>query len=140
MNHSSTLLKCFYRLILLTLLLGMTYVVTRAGYNFAHWVPHDFLRSLGLSYASLLWAEQNADVALHFFGAALLTSLIYLAKLPLIENSAKNAFLAVSMLCLGAELVQMSIGRGYQNSDLLLGILGGFMAYLLIEKNKQSPN
>lgn len=139
MNDLTPYTKWFYRALLLALLAPMIYVVTRHGYNFAHWVPHGFIRGLGVSYESLLWAEQNADVALHFFGAALLVMLIHKAQLRPFSLTPKHSFATVVILCIGAEAFQFVIGRGLETSDLLLGILGGFMAYLAIDKNKLSP-
>ena len=121
-------------MLLTVLLTGMIYVVTRPAYNFAHWVPHNFLRRIGVSYDQMLWAEQNADLALHFFGAAILVFLIYRASLPILGKTVKCALATVIVLCIGAEIVQFTLGRGVETSDLLLGILGGFMAYLAIDK------
>lgn len=114
----------------------MLYVVTRPAYNYATWVPHDFLRSIGVSYQTLHWGEANGDLFLHFFGAAAITLLIYAARLPFLNQSAWRAYCSVILLCIGAEIFQYTIGRGAQSSDLLLGISGGFMAYLAINKNK----
>ena len=140
MNDSPAYMKWFYRMLLLSVFIIMSYVVTRSGYNFAHWVPHRFLREMGLSYNALLWGERNADVALHFLGAAILVWLVYLAALPVFSLTPKRAFVTVVILCLGAELFQLWIGRGFQTSDLLLGIVGGFMAYLMIDKYKTSSS
>lgn len=138
MNNSAHYIKWFYRLILSLSLMGALYVVTRPAYNFAHWVPHSFLRSIGFSHAQLLWAEQNADVALHFFGAGLLVWLIYKARISVFYTDSKRIFIFVVLLCFGIEITQYMIGRGLETSDLLLGILGSFMAYLGINKNKLS--
>ena len=113
----------------------MTYVVTRPSYNFSHWIPHDFIRSMGVPYSARLWAEQNVDVFLHFFGSFAITLLFFAAKLNLKLARPLTISLFVAFLCVSAELFQLSIGRGFESSDLLLGILGTFMAYLTI-KNK----
>lgn len=114
----------------------MTWVVTRPSYNFAHWVPHNFLEFIGIPYPIVLVAEQNADKFLHFAGGIVLTILIFLADLPGIRKNTLNSLLLVSFMCLAAELAQYLIGRGTETSDLLLGICGSFMAYLALE-NKQ---
>jgi len=114
----------------------MTWVVTRPVYNYAHWVPRQFLRKIGVPYDVLLWAEVNGDLFLHFFGGLVLVLLIYLSRLPIFGRSALTALLSVIALCVSAELFQYLIERGAQSRDLLLGIMGGFMAYLAIDKNK----
>lgn len=93
-------------------------------------MPRNLLRDLGLRYETLLWAEQNADVALHFFGALILTLLLYYSRLPCISAPKIRPFCVVCVACLGAEVAQQLIGRGIETSDLLLGICGSFMAYL----------
>ena len=112
-----------------------TYVVTRSSYNFAHWVPHNLLRTIGLDYATILWAEQNADIALHFFGGFGLTLLLIHARLPFISLPLWRPLAIIVLLCFAAEGAQYLIGRGTETSDLLLGICGSFMAYLASYKN-----
>lgn len=135
MNQSPTYMKWFYRALLVLLASALTYVVTQPSYNFAHLVPHNLLRQVGISYASILWAESNADIFLHFFGAAVLTWLIHGARLPYLHCKRYSSFIVVCSLCIAAEVVQYFIGRGVETSDLLLGICGSFMAYLAIDKN-----
>lgn len=116
------------------LALLMAYVATRQSYNFAHWVPHHLLRDLGIPYKAVLWGEQNADSFLHFFGGLSLTGLIYGARFKIFAAQPWRILLFVTLLCLFAELFQFVIGRGVESSDLLLGILGSFMAYSTINK------
>lgn len=127
-------LKWACRSVFLLLAITMTYVTTRESYNFSHWVPHNFLRGLGVPYRAILWAERNADIFLHFFGAMALTFLTYGARLTFFNARPLFIFILVSILCLSAEVFQFSIGRGMQSSDLLLGILGSFMAYSTVNK------
>lgn len=127
-------MKWFCRIVLIGLTLSMSYVVTQPSYNFAHWVPHNTLRSIGISYANLLWAEQNADTVLHFFGAALLTALLYGSDLLWLKKNRLIPLALVCLACLAAELAQHIIGRGMETRDLLLGICGSFMAYLVVQK------
>lgn len=142
MNQSNDELNQFYkdlfkwscRGIFLVIFTVMTYVVSRKSYNFSHWVPHQMLRNLGIPYHVVLWGEQNADIFLHFFGAMILTLLIYGAKLALFAGRANTIFAVVCFICVAAEAFQFAIGRGIESSDLLLGILGSFMAYLSINK------
>jgi len=126
--------KWMSRVLLITLLILMTYVATRQSYNFSHWVPHRFFQDIGIPYSARLWAEQNADVFLHFFGAMSLTVLIYTAKFNKILSRPLTISLLIAALCLCAEIFQYSIGRGFESSDLLLGFLGVFMAYSTINK------
>ena len=115
----------------------MTYVVTRPSYNYAHWVPHSFLRSIGIPYSALLWFETNGDSFLHFFGAALLSYLLISSQIRYISSPPIRAIYCVISICIAAEVTQFLIGRGFEINDLLLGILGSFMAYLTIIKYKQ---
>lgn len=134
-NRNRKLINWFCRLILMILLSCMIYVVTQPSYNYAHWVPRQFLRTIGISYEALLWAERNGDMFLHSFGAFTLTVLFHHSRLPFAPRSSLFALVCVAVLCVTAELFQHLIGRGAQSLDLLLGLLGGFMAYLAIDKN-----
>ena len=98
-------------------------------------MPHHLLRKLNIPYWAILWGEQHADKFLHFFGAAALVWLITYARFSSISE--RSALFISCLLCVGAECAQMWIGRGYNSSDLLLGILGSFMAYLGIRKNRR---
>jgi len=115
----------------------MTYVVSSPEYNYAHWVPRSTLHQLGFSYDHLLWLERNGDYFLHFGGALLITLLLSVSKLPWVRQAPWRPLLLTVLMCFGAEALQFVIGRGVQSSDLLLGILGSFMAYLCITKNKK---
>jgi len=134
MKHSSLYIKWFSRSLLLISLLVMAYVATKPNYNLAHWVPHGFLRQLGLPYSFVLHAEQNLDKALHFFGAALLTFLIIKSNFTFLNE--QQILCLVIALCFAAELVQLLIGRSFNSIDLLLGFSGSFMAYLGITQNR----
>jgi len=116
--------------------LAISYVATRDSYNFAHWIPHRLLREIGVPYHFVLRSEQNADVLLHFFGAVILTALIFGSKLPFFKSYPLSIFALVCVLCIGAELFQLMIGRGIESSDLLLGILGSFMAYSALNNKR----
>jgi hypothetical protein len=116
----------------------MTYVATRESYNFSHWVPHPLLKNMGVPYAVVLWSEQNADIFLHFFGALFITLLIFGAQFWFFKTRPLAIFIFVSFLCAGAELFQYLIARGFESNDLLLGILGSFMAYSAIKKKNQN--
>jgi hypothetical protein len=126
--------KWMFRGFLLFASFAMTYVVTRESYNFSHLVPHRWLREIGVPYPFVLWSEQNADILLHFIGAMILTVLISGSKLPFFNSRPLTIFILVSALCVGAELFQLIIGRGVESSDLLLGILGSFMAYSALKQ------
>jgi len=93
------------------------------------------MRRMGLNYEQLLWIEQNTDIALHSVGGFVLTLLLHGSKLPGIRPHPSRAVICISILCVVAELVQLAIGRGIDYSDLLLGIFGSFMAYLVVYKN-----
>jgi len=142
MNQSKDELKQFYshalkwacRSVFVVLAMLMTYIVTRESYNFVHWVPHHFLREIGIPYQVVLWSERNADLFLHFLGAMALTLLIYGARFKVFIAHSWYIFVFVSFICLATEVFQLVIARGFESSDLLLGILGSFMAYSTINK------
>ena len=134
MKHSSIDIKWFYRGFLIVLVITMTYLVTQPSYNFSHWVPRGFLKSLNIPYKMILYSERHIDKALHFFGAAIIVWLISKAQILSIKKRGALGF--TLLLCLAAECVQLQIGRGFNSIDLLLGILGSFMAYLSIKENK----
>ena len=131
MKHSPVYMKWFSRCLLLALIVSITYIVIQPSYNFSHWINHGLLKKLNIPYEWVLWGEQHADKFLHFFGAAILVMLIIKSQLPFINN--RLAVLLVCSLCLIAEIAQLFIGRGFNSIDLLLGILGSFMAYLGIK-------
>lgn len=128
------LIKWLSRLILVALFASMAYVVTRHSYNFSHWIPHHFFRDIGIPYSARLWAEQNADLFLHFFGAMTLTVLLHASRINKSLSRPLTISSIVAAMCVFAEIFQYSIGRGFESSDLLLGFLGVFMAYLTINK------
>lgn len=134
MNQSAEQLKWFYRSCLIIVMAALSYVVLKPSYNLAHRVPHNTLRWLGANYDQLLWIEHNIDLALHAVGGFVITALAVLSKLPFIGRSAVRVLILVSVLCVAAEVIQYKIGRGAQSLDLLLGILGGFMAYLAFSR------
>jgi len=123
--------KWFYRITLFTIIVGFGYVVLQPHYNFAHWVPHSFLRGIGFSYSSLLWFEQNADGFLHFSLSWLLTLLIYKSHFRIFKFHARRMLLFIITSQLGLEIVQNYVGRGFDYSDLLYGIIGCFVAYFV---------
>jgi len=47
MKQSTIYIKWFCRALLLLLLGSMGYIASRPEYNFAHWIPHGFLRDIG---------------------------------------------------------------------------------------------
>ena len=140
MNSKQIYIVWLSRCVLFIIATLMTYVVTRSSYTYAHWIPHTFLRELGVTYSALLWFVTNGDSFLHFFGAALLSFLLIQSRIRFISTPPLRAIACVITICILAELAQLSIGRGLEINDLLLGILGSFMAYLAIIKNKQVTN
>ncbi|RBP51538.1 hypothetical protein [Arenicella xantha] len=138
MNQASSYMKWFYRILLLMLFTAMSFLVTRSGYNTAHWMPHNILRELGLNYQQRLWLETHTDIALHLLGAFVLTLLLYAADLLILRKRVTLILATVVSLCVVAEFAQHILGRDVESKDLLLGILGSFMAYLVIHKNKKA--
>ena len=122
------------RLCLILVILPSAYVATRTSYNFAHWIPHRFLYDLGIPYIWVLRFEQNADWLLHPLIAFGITWLLIHARIPIISQPAIRVFFVVCLACIGLEIYQYLIDRGIETSDLLLGILGSFMAYFASTK------
>lgn len=136
MTDRQTFRKWFSRACLAVLVGLLAAVAFQPEYNFAHWVPHRFLRDLGLSYQALFWFESNADVLLHFLGAWALTYLLYRADFAVFAGRFWIVWLVTVALLVIAEAIQHVIGRGIDYGDLLFGTLGCFMAYFtIIEKN-----
>jgi len=133
MKHSPLYIKWFCRCLLVLLGSLMTYVVIQPSYNFSHLIPHSLFKQLHIPYKVVLLGEQHADKLLHFFGAIALMFLLTKAKIWFINK--RWAFILTCLLCLVAELTQFFIERGFNSSDLLLGFLGSFMAYLGINEN-----
>ena len=133
MKHSTLYIKWFCRCLLVLLTSFMTYVVVQPSYNFSHLIPHSLLKQLNIPYKVVLLGEQHADKFLHFFGAIALVFLLTKSQIYLINK--RWAFILTCLLCLAAEMTQFFIQRGFNSSDLLLGFLGGFMAYLGINEN-----
>jgi len=132
MKHSRWDIKWFYRGLFLILFCLGTFIATRQSYNYAHWIPHALLREIGLPYSAVLWGEQNLDKLLHLIGAAALTWLIIKSDFSSLKKP--HIFLLVALICIFAECAQAMIGRGFNSLDLLLGILGSFVAYLATTK------
>ena len=133
MTDYQYIIKCFCRFALVTLASLMTYVVVQPEYNFAHWVPHHFLKRIGLSYKAVLYFEQHADILLHLFGAFILTLLLYCSAF---FKNRLSVVIIILLLVLSTEIVQLIIGRGFDLIDLTLGVAGSMFALLLI--NRQS--
>ena len=133
--------KLLCRVLLILLFSSMLYIVLLPGYNFAHFVPHAFLRSLGIPYQYRLNFEIHMDKLLHFGGAFFLLLLFYGAKF----NSHRSAsfrlisyFILVVLMIISAEVVQHFRGRGFSISDLLFGLAGAISGLLtIILTNKQ---
>ena len=123
--------KWFCRAALALLVISVCFVVFRQSYNFAHWVPHNFLRSIGLSYASLLYFERHADKLLHIVVAFTLTKLMIYAEIQSISRPKHRALILVIAVLILVEIIQWQIGRGFEVTDAALGIISSYWAYRL---------
>jgi hypothetical protein len=124
-------LKWFYRIALFILLIVAGYVALQPQYNFAHWIPHHFLRDIGFSYSKLLWFEQNTDGFLHFGISYLLTLLIFKSQFQVFRKYSGSLLFFLVGGQLAVEISQFYLGRGFDYSDLLYGIIGCFVAYFV---------
>lgn len=130
-KHSKWLCRC----LLVLLFSGMFYITLLPGYNFAHFVPHPLLRTLGVPYEYMLGFENHMDKLLHFGGAFCLLFLLYGAKLSSSHSfyfQLFSYFFLILCMVFGAEIVQHYRGRGFDSTDLLLGILGAISALLIV--------
>jgi len=115
----------------------MTYVVMLPQYNFSHWVPHGYLKSIGASYSLQLWLDHNLDKLAHFLGAIFILILLYGAKIFLYKRDNLRFYVCIYItfaLIIGAELIQKWIERGFSYADILFGLMGVFFASFLIKK------
>jgi len=125
--------KWFCRTALCCLILLMSSLVFRQSYNFAHWVPHDYLRSIGLSYSALLYFEQHADKLLHIVIAFTLTVLLICSEIEKISRPKHRALILIVTGLILVELLQFQIGRGFGVLDAGVGILASYWAFSLIK-------
>ena len=131
MNNEN--LKWIYRGFLMLVFSGMLYITLLPSYNFAHFIPHTILKSIGVPYQYMLGFENHMDKLLHFAGAFFLLILLYGSKLS--NNKQLNLFhylLLIMGMSFAAEIVQHYRGRGFNYIDLFLGISGGITAYMTI--------
>ena len=138
MTETTQYIKWFSRLFFVFLASVMAYVVVQPSYNFAHWVPHIFLYDIGVPYAAVLSFEQNADKLLHPLGAFLLTFLLIKSEISVFKLRNHIIIWIVITTVIAAELIQYYIGRGFDNKDLALGIIGCLCAYLLTKIKPKS--
>ncbi len=132
MTDTNSYRKWFYRSSLALLGIMAAYVVLQPQYNFAHWVPHNFLRSIGIPYSVLLSAESDADKLLHPILAFILTVLLFRSRFPLLKDSIYRPMMFMIAVMVTAEIVQFIVGRGYEISDLLLVLAGSILATLYL--------
>lgn len=128
MTDTNSYRKWFYRCVLIFLGLAAAYVVLQPQYNFAHWVPHRLLRSIGIPYSVLLMAESNADKLLHPLLAFIFTILLVRSRLGALKTSDYRSMQLLIFIMIAVECAQWFIGRGFGISDILLGTLGSYLA------------
>lgn len=117
----------------------MVYAVLLPQYNFSHWMPHGFLKGIGVPYSFQLWLDHNMDKMAHFFGAIYVLTLLYGAKFFLYHNPELRFKLCAAItlaLVVGAEIAQKWIERGFSFPDIVVGVIGVIIASLLINKTK----
>ena len=134
MTDTNSYRKWFCRSALILLGLIATYVVLQPHYNFAHWVPHNLLRSAGVPYSALLAFESNADKLLHPVLAFVFTMLLFESYFSVFASSIYKPMLFLIIVMIVAELAQWYIGRGFDISDVLLGVVGSGLATLYLRR------
>ena len=136
MTDTNSYRKWFYRCALTLLGLLSTYVVLQPEYNFAHWVPHKLLRSMGVPYSVVLAAESNADKLLHPLLAFIFTILLHRSRFKLLNASIYRPMQVLCVVMVAAETAQWYIGRGFEASDVLLGGMGTYLAILYQQRKE----
>ena len=87
-----------------------------------------------MPYSALLWLDHNIATAIHFCVALIGTALLYYSDLFIHSDKQqrlKVCVLVFAVLALATEIVQISIGRGFQMIDLIAGLLGISLAYTI---------
>ena len=136
MTDTNSYRKWFYRCALTLLGLLSMNVVLQPEYNFAHWVPHKLLRSMGVPYSAVLAAESNADKLLHPLLAFIFTILLHRSRLKLLNGSIYRPMQVLCVVMVTAETAQWYIGRGFEVSDVLLGGMGAYLAILYQQRKE----
>jgi len=124
------------RVVLICLAAVFTFLALQSHSLIQPYLNH-FLRSLGIPYKGLLWAELNFDYFTHILGAFLLTLLIYSSDIPWLRKSRNKVLLCgatVMSLAFVAEIGQWIIGRGFSLKDLATGAFGIFCAMYLLAR------
>ena len=129
----------FCRITLLSSTVLMAYLVLLPQYNFSHWMPHGYLKSIGTPYSFQLWLDHNLDKLAHFLGAFFILIFLYGAKFFFQKQSNSRLHLCtfITMACiLGAEIAQKWIDRGFSYPDIFFGTFGVLLALFLIKKTR----
>jgi hypothetical protein len=124
----------FARLALFIILLWGTWLAVLPEYSLSPWMPYQLMRFLGMPYSALLWLDHNIATAIHFCVALIGTALLYYSDLFIHSDKQqrlKVCVLVFAVLALATEIVQISIGRGFQMIDLIAGLLGISLAYTI---------
>lgn len=132
-------LTWFCRITLLSSAVLMTYLVLLPQYNFSHWMPHGYLKGIGVPYSFQLWLDHNLDKLAHFLGAFFILILLYGAKFFLKKRTNSRLYLCtvITITCiLGAEIAQKWIERGFSYPDVFVGILGVLVALIFTKKTR----
>lgn len=117
---------CTRVLLLITLPIAL-YIAIIPDFFGWEYIPRRLITSLGFSYHSLLWFEQNLASMLHLIGAFMLTLLLPLANLFYNQNSSKQIITSAILVFISGwllEIIQGYSGRGYETQDLLYHSLG----------------
>jgi len=131
-----SVMKWSCRLILVSMTAAMTYIVLLPQYNFSHYVPHPLIKRLGFSYEFQLWVDHNMDKVFHFFGAFILVHLLFGANVYFRQRPNYRLILSAAFVlfaAFAAEYAQDYIGRGFNKSDIWIGVGGAFLAILIIK-------
>lgn len=119
------------RVLLVALVLFCGYFALQPDFRFYHWVPHNWLRNIGVPYAWVLGLERHGDKFAHTLLAALLFIVITHARLYYPTRPKKRLMISLWLLIsiiLGAECAQLAMGRGFTIGDIIAGLVGLFAA------------
>ncbi len=113
----------------------MTWLVLDSDGSVLQPLLNKLLRSHGVAYKWVLWAEVNMDLFTHGVGSFLIMLLLYGSRLPGIDDRKDKLFIyscLVLLMVFLAEVAQGVIGRGFSVRDIVTGAIGLMIAVGLI--------
>jgi len=133
--------NCLSRLLLITMLAAMTYIVLLPEFNFEVWVPVELLSALSVPSILVELITKQADKIAHFLGAFVLLLLYGEGKscYSAVQNSSRQLGVLL-LVAVVAEVAQFQIGRSFSLMDIAAGMLGGLSAVAIRTYGRTIPS